>query len=251
MLQNRLGKELLIFDGAMGTQLQNAGLSAGDIPEELNIDRPDLLRSIHKNYLKAGADFITTNTFGCNRLKMEEAKYEAKDMLLAAVENARAARTEAGREDDSYIVLDIGPIGQLLEPMGTLTFDEAYDIILEQVETVKDQVDLVLFETMSDLYEVKAGVLAVKEHTDLPVFVTMTFEQNGRTLSGNDPETFINVAEGLGVDALGVNCSLGPDELKPIIDEILEKASIPVMLQPNAGLPCLEHGETQKNMWNL
>ena len=244
MLQNRLGKELLIFDGAMGTQLQNAGLSAGDIPEELNIDRPDLLRSIHKNYLKAGADFITTNTFGCNRLKMEEAKYEAKDMLLAAVENARAARTEAGREDDSYIVLDIGPIGQMLEPMGTLTFDEAYDIILEQVETVKDQVDLVLFETMSDLYEVKAGVLAVKEHTDLPVFVTMTFEQNGRTLSGNDPETFINVAEGLGVDALGVNCSLGPDELKPIIDEILEKASIPVMLQPNAGLPCLEHGET-------
>lgn len=244
MLQDRLGKELLIFDGAMGTQLQNAGLSAGDIPEELNIDRPDLLKSIHKNYLKAGADFITTNTFGCNRLKMEEAKYEAKDMLLAAVENARAARAEAGREEDSYIVLDIGPIGQLLEPMGTLTFDEAYDIILEQVETVKDQVDLVLFETMSDLYEVKAGVLAVKEHTDLPVFVTMTFEQNGRTLSGNDPETFINVVEGLGVDALGVNCSLGPDELKPIIDEILEKASIPVMLQPNAGLPCLEHGET-------
>lgn len=244
MLQDRLGKDLLIFDGAMGTQLQNAGLSAGDIPEELNIDRPDLLKTIHMNYLKAGADFITTNTFGCNRLKMEEAKYEAKDMLLAAVENARSARSEAGREDDAYIVLDIGPIGQLLEPMGTLTFDEAYDIILEQVEAVKDKVDLVLFETMSDLYEVKAGILAVKEHTDLPVFVTMTFEQNGRTLSGNDPETFINVVEGLGVDALGVNCSLGPDELKPIIDEILEKASVPVMLQPNAGLPCLEHGET-------
>ena len=244
MLQERLGKNLLIFDGAMGTQLQNAGLSAGDIPEELNIDRPDLLKTIHMNYLKAGADFITTNTFGCNRLKMAESKYEAKDMLLGAVENARAARTEAGREDDSYIVLDIGPIGQLLEPMGTLTFDEAYDIILEQVEAVKDKVDLVLFETMSDLYEVKAGVLAVKEHTDLPVFVTMTFEQNGRTLSGNDPETFVNVVEGLGVDALGVNCSLGPDELKPIIDEILEKSSIPVILQPNAGLPCLEHGET-------
>ena len=244
MLQERLGKNLLIFDGAMGTQLQNAGLSAGDIPEELNIDRPDLLKTIHMNYLKAGADFITTNTFGCNRLKMAESKYEAKDMLLAAVENARAARTEAGREDDTYIVLDIGPIGQLLEPMGTLTFDEAYDIILEQVEAVKDKVDLVLFETMSDLYEVKAGVLAVKEHTDLPVFVTMTFEQNGRTLSGNDPETFVNVVEGLGVDALGVNCSLGPDELKPIIDEILEKSSIPVILQPNAGLPCLEHGET-------
>ena len=244
MLQDRIGKDLLIFDGAMGTQLQNAGLAAGDIPEELNIDRPELLKNIHMNYLKAGADFITTNTFGCNRIKMEGAKYEAKDMLLAAVENAKAARKEVGREKDAYIVLDIGPIGQLLEPMGTLTFDEAYDIILEQIETVKDQVDAVLFETMSDLYEVKAGILAVKEHTDLPVFVTMTFEQNGRTLSGNDAETFINVAEGLGVDVLGVNCSLGPDELKPIIDEILEKATVPVMLQPNAGLPCLEHGET-------
>ena len=125
MLQNRLGKELLIFDGAMGTQLQNAGLSAGDIPEELNIDRPDLLRSIHKNYLKAGADFITTNTFVCNRLKMSEAKYDAKEMLRAAVANADEARKQAGRENDAYIVLDIGPIGQLLEPMGTLTFDEA------------------------------------------------------------------------------------------------------------------------------
>lgn len=244
MLRERIGKDLLIFDGAMGTQLQNAGLEAGAIPEELNVERPELLVSIHRKYLEAGADFITTNTFGCNRLKMEHAKYGVKEMLLAAVENAKEARKQAGREEDAYIVLDIGPIGQLLEPMGTLTFDEAYDIILEQVEIVKDQVDVVLFETMSDLYEVKAGVLAVKEHTDLPVFVTMTFEQNRRTLSGNDPVTFVNVAEGLGVDALGVNCSLGPEELKPIIDEILDCASVPVMLQPNAGLPCLEHGET-------
>ena len=244
MLRDRLGKDLLIFDGAMGTQLQNAGLTAGDIPEELNIKRPELLKSIHKKYLDAGADFITTNTFGCNRLKMAEAENELEEMLLAAVKNAKEARKEAGREEDAYIVLDIGPIGQLLEPMGTLSFDEAYDIILEQVELVKDQVDAVLFETMSDLYEVKAGVLAVKEHTDLPVFVTMTFEQNARTLSGNDPETFVNVAEGLGVDVLGVNCSLGPKELGPIIEEILKKASVPVLLQPNAGLPCLEHGET-------
>lgn len=244
MLRDRIGKDLLIFDGAMGTQLQNAGLKAGDIPEELNIEQPELLRGIHKKYLDAGAHFITTNTFGCNRLKMADAKYPAQEMLLSAVKNARQARTEAGREEDAYVVLDIGPIGQLLEPMGTLTFDEAYDIILEQIIPVKDQVDAVLFETMSDLYEVKAGVLAVKEHTDLPVFVTMTFEQNGRTLSGNDPETFVNVAEGLGADVVGVNCSLGPEELKPIIQEILETASVPVMLQPNAGLPCLEHGET-------
>lgn len=244
MLRDRIGKDLLIFDGAMGTQLQNAGLKAGDIPEELNIEQPELLRGIHKKYLDAGAHFITTNTFGCNRLKMADAKYPVQEMLLSAVKNARQARTEAGREEDAYVVLDIGPIGQLLEPMGTLTFDEAYDIILEQIIPVKDQVDAVLFETMSDLYEVKAGVLAVKEHTDLPVFVTMTFEQNGRTLSGNDPETFVNVAEGLGADVVGVNCSLGPEELKPIIQEILETASVPVMLQPNAGLPCLEHGET-------
>lgn len=244
MLRDRIGKDLLIFDGAMGTQLQNAGLKAGDIPEELNIEQLELLRGIHKKYLDAGAHFITTNTFGCNRLKMADAKYPAQEMLLSAVKNARQARAEAGREEDAYVVLDIGPIGQLLEPMGTLTFDEAYDIILEQIIPVKDQVDAVLFETMSDLYEVKAGVLAVKEHTDLPVFVTMTFEQNGRTLSGNDPETFVNVAEGLGADVVGVNCSLGPEELKPIIQEILETASVPVMLQPNAGLPCLEHGET-------
>ncbi len=161
MLRDRLGKDLLIFDGAMGTQLQNAGLTAGDIPEELNIKRPDLLKSIHKKYLDAGADFITTNTFGCNRLKMAEAEYGLEEMLLAAVKNAKEARKEAGREEDAYIVLDIGPIGQLLEPMGTLSFDEAYDIISEQVELAKDQVDAVLFETMSDLYEVKAGVLAV------------------------------------------------------------------------------------------
>lgn len=244
MLRDRIGKDLLIFDGAMGTQLQNAGLKAGDIPEELSIEQPELLRGIHKKYLDAGAHFITTNTFGCNRLKMADAKYPAQEMLLSAVKNARQARVEVGREEDAYVVLDIGPIGQLLEPMGTLTFDEAYDIILEQIIPVKDQVDAVLFETMSDLYEVKAGVLAVKEHTDLPVFVTMTFEQNGRTLSGNDPETFVNVAEGLGADVVGVNCSLGPEELKPIIQEILETASVPVMLQPNAGLPCLEHGET-------
>lgn len=244
MLQDRLGKDLLIFDGAMGTQLQKAGLGAGDIPEELNIERPELLQSIHRAYLEAGADFITTNTFGCNRLKMSDARYEAGEMLLAAVENARTARKEAGREEDAYIVLDIGPIGQLLEPMGTLSFDEAYDIIAEQIKLAEDRVDAVLFETMSDLYEVKAGILAARENSDLPVFVTMTFEQSGRTLSGNDPETFVNVAEGLGVDALGVNCSLGPKELKPIIEQILNEASVPVILQPNAGLPCLEHGET-------
>lgn len=244
MLQERLGKEILLFDGAMGTQLQDAGLKAGQIPEELNIENRELLISIHEKYLNAGADFITTNTFGCNKVKMKDAKYDAEKMQKAAVENAAEARKRAGREDDSYIVLDIGPIGQMLAPMGTLTFDEAYDIIKIQVEAVKDQVDVVLFETMSDLYELKAGILAVKENSDLPVFVTMTFEEGGRTLTGVDPLTFVNVAEGLKVDALGVNCSLGPEELTPIVNEILSYASVPVIVQPNAGLPVLRDGLT-------
>lgn len=242
MLRERLGKDLLIFDGAMGTQLQEAGLKAGDIPEVYNIEHPDIIVDIHSRYLQAGANFITTNTFGCNPLKMKDSGYCYCDMLKAAVNNAQEARNAVNK--DAYIVLDIGPIGQLLEPLGTLTFDEAYEIIASQVLLVKDEVDAVLLETMTDLYEVKAGILAVKENSDLPVFVTMTFEQNKRTLTGTDPLTFVNVVEGLGVDALGVNCSLGPNELKPIIDEILEVSSTPILIQPNAGLPCLHEGHT-------
>ena len=203
---DRLKKELLFFDGAMGTQLQNAGLKAGQIPEELNIDDSELIISIHEKYLNAGADFITTNTFGCNPLKMKDSKYCYCDMLKAAVKNAKEARKRVGRENDSYIVLDIGPIGSMLAPMGTLSFDEAYEMIASQIVVVKDEVDAVLFETMSDLYEVKAGILAVKENSDLPVFVTMTFEENKRTLTGVDTLTFVKVVEGLNVDALGVNC---------------------------------------------
>jgi Methionine synthase I, cobalamin-binding domain len=241
---DRLKKELLFFDGAMGTQLQNAGLKAGQIPEELNIDDSELIISIHEKYLNAGADFITTNTFGCNPLKMKDSKYCYCDMLKAAVKNAKEARKRVGRENDSYIVLDIGPIGSMLAPIGTLSFDEAYEMIASQIVVVKDEVDAVLFETMSDLYEVKAGILAVKENSDLPVFVTMTFEENKRTLTGVDTLTFVNVVEGLNVDALGVNCSLGPNELKPVVEEILSYAHLPVIVQPNAGLPVLKNGET-------
>jgi 5-methyltetrahydrofolate--homocysteine methyltransferase len=242
MLRERLGKDLLIFDGAMGTQLQNAGLKAGEIPEVYNIEHPDIIIDIHTRYLQAGADFITTNTFGCNPLKMADSGYCYCDLLKAAVNNAKIARERVN--PNAYIVLDIGPIGQLLEPLGTLSFDEAYEMISSQILMVKDDVDVVLLETMTDLYEVKAGILAVKENSDLPVFVTMTFEQNKRTLTGTDPLTFVNVVEGLGVDALGVNCSLGPNELKPIIEDILSVADVPVMIQPNAGLPCLHNGKT-------
>lgn len=242
MLRERLGKDLLIFDGGMGTQLQQAGLKAGEIPEVYNIEHPEIIVDIHSRYLKAGANFITTNTFGCNPLKMKDSGYCYCDLLKAAVQNAKEARNLINKE--AYIVLDIGPIGQLLEPLGTLSFDEAYEIIASQVLLVKDEVDAVLLETMTDLYEVKAGILAVKENSDLPVFVTMTFEQNKRTLTGSDPTTFVNVVEGLGVDAIGVNCSLGPNELKPIIDELLEVSSTPIIIQPNAGLPVFNNGQT-------
>lgn len=246
MLLDRLGKELLIFDGAMGTQLQERGLKAGEIPEMLNITQPKWLQEIHEAYLLAGADFITTNTFGANRLKMKEAGASLNEIIKAAIMNAKKARDHVGKE--AYIALDIGPIGSLMEPMGTLSFDEAYDIIKEQILIAKDEVDLILFETMSDLYEVKAGILAAKENCDLPIFVTMTFEANGRTLSGSTPTTMVNVCSGLGVDAIGVNCSLGPDELKPMIEEILAVSNLPVIIQPNAGLPCLMDGHTHFDM---
>ncbi|MFV0394634.1 MAG: homocysteine S-methyltransferase family protein [Coprobacillaceae bacterium] len=244
MLQEQIKNKTLVFDGAMGTQLQDSGLTIGEYPEALNITHPEVIQDIHLAYLKAGADFITTNTFGCNPLKMKDCPYSYQEMISAAIDNAYIARKKANRENDSYIVLDIGPIGQLLEPMGTLTFDEAYETIKAQVILAKDKVDVILLETMTDIYEVKAGVLAVKENSTLPVFVTMTYENNQRTLSGCDALTMVNVLEGLNVDVIGVNCSLGPIELTPIINEILQSSTVPVMLQPNAGLPQLVEGKT-------
>ena len=178
MLRERLNKDLLIFDGGFGSQLQELGMKAGEIPEYYNIEHPEMIIDIHHRYLKAGADFITTNTFGANPLKLEQHKYSYQEVILAAIQNAKEAKKI---KPDAYIALDIGPIGQLLEPLGTLTFDEAYEMIASQILIVKDQVDVVLLETMTDLYEVKAAILAVKENSDLPVFVTMTFEQNKRT----------------------------------------------------------------------
>lgn len=244
MLKDLLGKKTLFFDGGMGTQLQANGLSVGAIPEELNIDNPELIVMIHENYLKAGADFITTNTFGANAHKMSRAKYPNTEMIKAAVKNADTARKNLGREDDSYIALDIGPIGELLAPIGTLSFDDAYELFKEQIVCVKDDIDLVIFETFGDLYELKAGVLAAKENCDKPVFVSVSFDKSGRTLTGTNPETYINVMEGLKVDAIGVNCSLGPKELEPVIRTLLEKSHLPVLIQPNAGLPTLRDGKT-------
>lgn len=231
--------KFLFFDGAMGTMLQKAGLEVGELPETLNITDSEVIKRIHQKYIEAGADVVTTNTFGANELKYSSSQYSVEEVITAAVKIAREA---AG---DKLVALDIGPTGQVMEPTGTLSFEAAYELFRKQVIIgEKAGADLILIETMSDLYEAKAAILAAKENSSLPVFCTMTFQQNGRTLMGTNPKTMVFVLEGLGVDALGINCSLGPKELIPIVDEILQYASIPVMVQPNAGLPRYDGAKT-------
>lgn len=246
MLQERLNKEVLVFDGGFGSQLQIRGMKAGEIPEYYNIDHPDMIIDIHKSYLEAGADFITTNTFGANPLKLEQHRYSYQEVILKAVENAKLAKASINKE--CYIAFDIGPIGQLMEPMGTLSFDDVYQSVKQMVELVKNDVDVILLETMTDIYEIKASVLAIKECCQLPVFATMTFEVNQRSLSGCDPLTMVNVLEGLKVDALGMNCSLGPKDMSSTILSLLESTSLPVIVQPNAGLPVFIDGQTVYQM---
>jgi len=241
-LRERLKKGFIVFDGATGTMLQNAGLKAGEIPEVLNIKNRELIVDTHRKYLDAGAMVITTNTFGANELKLEGSGVTVEEAVDAAVVNAREAL--AGRE--GWVALDIGPIGELLKPMGTLSFERAYEMFRRQViQGVKSGADLILIETMTDLYESKAAILAAKENSDLPVFFTMSFEESGRTFTGCSAEAMVITARGLGVDALGVNCSLGPVEMKPLINRILEISDVPVMVQPNAGIPVVVEGRTE------
>ncbi|MBQ8398245.1 MAG: homocysteine S-methyltransferase family protein [Clostridia bacterium] len=224
----------LLFDGAMGTMLQARGLRAGELPERLNLTHPDIVRSIHAEYVAAGADVITANTFGANARKLAEgggADLTVEAVVSAAVKLAREAGAKA-------VALDVGPTGALLEPLGTLSFDEAYALFAETVRAgAAAGADVVLIETMSDLLEAKAALLAAKENCDLPVFVTMTFSADGRTFLGTDPKTAAVTLSALGADAVGLNCSLGPTEAAPLVREILDYATVPVMVQPNAGLP--------------
>jgi len=244
-IEERLKEGILIFDGAMGTMLQSSGLQLGELPEILNITDSKIIIEIHKAYIEAGANVITTNTFGANEIKFENSNFSVENIIHSAVENAKIAT----KNKQAYIALDIGPIGELLEPMGTLTFDEAYSIFKRQIiQGVKSGVDLILIETMTDLYEAKAAVLAAKENSDLPVFCTMSFESDKRTFTGCNATSMVMVLEGLGVNALGVNCSLGPKEIEPIIDEILKISKVPVMVQPNAGLPNIIKGDTIFNI---
>lgn len=244
-IKEKLKEGILIFDGAMGTMLQSSGLKLGELPEILNITDSKIIIEIHKAYIEAGANVITTNTFGANEIKLKNSNFSVEKIIHSAVENAKIAT----KNKQAYIALDIGPIGELLEPMGTLTFDEAYSIFKRQIiQGVKSGVDLILIETMTDLYEAKAAVLAAKENSDLPVFCTMSFESDKRTFTGCNATSMVMVLEGLGVDALGVNCSLGPKEIEPIIDEILNISKVHVMVQPNAGLPNIIKGDTIFNI---
>lgn len=239
-IRDRINNEIILFDGAMGTMLQKKGLKLGENPEKLNFTHKDTIVEIHKSYIEAGANVITTNTFGANELKLKEIGYSVEEIIAQAVSLAK----EATKNSNSYIALDIGPIGELLEPMGTLSFDKAYEIFKRQVVAGYNAgVDLILIETMTDLYEAKAAILAVKETCDLPVFCTMSFESDGRTFTGCLPGSMAITLEGLGVDALGVNCSLGPNEILEVINEIREYTNLPLMVQPNAGLPTITFGE--------
>jgi 5-methyltetrahydrofolate--homocysteine methyltransferase len=231
--------KVLFLDGAMGTMLQVFGLKSGDIPEVFNVTHPEILFNIHKQYVEAGSDIITTNTFGANEYKYRSTQYSLEEVITKAVEIARKA---AG---DRFVALDIGPTGHLLEPIGDLSFEDAYKAFARVVKIgASAGADLVLIETMSDTYEAKAAILAAKENCKLPVFCTMTFQENGRTLTGTDPETMVNIIQGLGVDALGVNCSVGPKDMMDIIEKILAFSKVPVIVQPNAGLPRLSNGNT-------
>ncbi|AFS79527.1 vitamin B12-dependent methionine synthase MetH [Gottschalkia acidurici 9a] len=230
--------KFLLFDGAMGTMLQKAGLKTGELPETYNITNPEIIRGIHEEYVKAGSDVVTTNTFQANELKLKECPYSVEEIIEAGVKIAK----DSGAK---YVALDIGPLGQLMEPMGTVSFERAYEIFKRQIVVgAKAGADIILIETISDIYEAKAAVLAAKENCDLPVFCTLTYQEDGRTFVGTDPVTGTIVLDGLGIDAMGVNCSLGPKELKPIVDKVLEYSKAPVMIQPNAGLPKIRDGET-------
>ena len=209
-----LGKEILYFDGAMGTRLQAAGLKPGELPEVWNITHGEVVTDIHASYVRAGANILKSNTFGANALKMQGSGYSVENVVLAAFDNARRAFASVPEipEEKKFAALDLGPTGKLLAPYGDLQFEEAVSLYAEIVRAgVKAGADLVLIETMSDTYEARAAILAAKENSSLPVFVTFTFDKDGKLLNGADVETAVLMADGLGVDAVGFNCGLGPD----------------------------------------
>ncbi len=222
----------ILFDGAMGTMLQRSGLKLGGLPEELNFTNPELIEDIHRQYIAAGAMAVYTNTFGANRHKLQNSKYSVKEVVEKGIEIAR----KACEGTDVLVGLDVGSVGRMLRPTGDMPVDEAYDMFKEVMVAGKGA-DFIAIETMTDLMEIKTALLAAKENTDLPVICTMSFEQNMRTFTGCSAAAMAITLSSLGADAVGMNCSLGPAEAMPIVDEILKWSSVPVMIRPNAGLP--------------
>lgn len=231
------GEEFLLFDGAMGTMLQQSGLKPGELPDLLCLTSPEVVTAVHRAYVEAGSQAITTNTFGANRLKLE-GKAEVAEVFAAAIECARAAGAR-------YVAADMGPTGELMDPYGDLEYEEAYEIYAEQARAAEAAgADLIIVETMADLTEAEAAVRAAVETTNLPVFATMTFGEHGRTLMGTTPEEAAASLEEFGASAIGANCSQGPIEIAPIIDAMLAATTKPVIVQANAGMPTLVDGVT-------
>ncbi len=226
-----LKNDYIILDGAMGTMLQKSGLKLGEIPETLNLSHPETVKEIHRGYVEAGAQLVCANTFGANGYKLKDSGCSVREVIKAGIKTAKEAA--GGR---ALVALDVGPIGQLMEPSGSMSFDTAYNYFKEEILAAEDA-DVIFFETMTDLLEVRAGVLAAKENCDKPILVSMTFEENKRTFAGASVAAAALTLEGLGVDAVGVNCSLGPDELAPIVEEFTKWTTLPIIVKPNAGLP--------------
>ncbi len=247
-LLEKIKKGFVYFDGGLGTILQASGLKPGELPETYNVLHPEMITAVHYEYLMAGSEIIKTNTFGCNGLKFsKKGDLSLENLIKAAITNAKTAIEQAGKVqgEDAYVALDLGPTGKLLEPLGDLPFETAVELYKEVTKIgVACGVDCILIETMNDGYEAKAAVLGVKETCNLPVFVTTVYDESGKSLTGSSPKNMVTLLEGLGVDAMGLNCSLGPNKMLPIVQELCQYASIPVIANPNAGLPKVVDGKT-------
>lgn len=236
-LQKLIEKGFVFIDGGMGTQLQSKGLKPGEVPEEWNVTNSHVIEGIHRAYFEAGANIATSNTFGANPIKTP--KYE--EYIIAAINNAKKAKTS----ENQFVALDIGPTGKLLKPLGDLDYEDAIEAFSKVVKAgMKAEPDLIIIETMNDPYELKAAIIAAKENSSLPIFATFVLDEKGKTITGCDISAMVALLEGLGVSALGVNCSLGAKQLKKFVPEILANASVPVIVSPNAGMPCVHEGKT-------
>jgi 5-methyltetrahydrofolate--homocysteine methyltransferase len=242
-----LKNNIVYLDGGMGTLLQAQGLTPGEHPEKWNVSHPEIITDIHKNYFNSGSNVVCTNTFGANSLKFNDAELE--EIIKSAISNAKKARELSETTHEKFIALDIGPTGKLLKPLGDLDFEDAVTVFSKTVNLgVKYGVDLILIETMNDSYETKAALLAVKENCDLPVLVSNAYNEDGKLMTGASPAAMVALLEGMGATAIGANCSLGPKQLTKVAEELLENASVPVILKPNAGLPEIKDGKTKFNV---